>query len=124
AVRRLLRPDQEREREALLAVERTGRDAVDEMRRLLGFLREDGQGEAISPLPTLALVDELVADLRRAGLQVELCVDGALDDFPPGRALAAFRILQEALTNVLKHAPSAHARATLFRTPVELQIMV
>jgi signal transduction histidine kinase len=124
AVRRLLRPEQEREREALLAVERTGRDAVDEMRRLLGFLRQGEQGEGPSPLPTLGRVDDLVADMRRAGLQVELCVEGALEDLPPGRGLAAFRILQEAITNVLKHAPGAHVRVFLLRTSAELQIKV
>jgi signal transduction histidine kinase len=124
AVRRLLTPEQEREREALLAVERTGRDAVGEMRRLLGILRENGTEPELEAMPTVQRAGDLVADLRRAGLDVELHVEGELGDLPPGRALAAFRILQEALTNVLKHAPGAHVEAVLRRTGSELEIEV
>jgi signal transduction histidine kinase len=124
AVRRRLPPELEREREALIAVERSGRDAVAEMRRLLGFLRSDAEGAPVGVPPTLQRVDDLVAEMRRAGLDVELSVEGALDDVAPGRALAAFRILQEALTNALKHAPGAHVRATLRRTVGELEVEV
>ena len=104
AVRRVLDPGLERERETLLAVERTGRDAVTEMRRLLALLRSDDAVPAES-LPTLGRAAELVSDMRRAGLDVELELDGDLEGLPPGRALAGYRILQEALTNALKHAP-------------------
>jgi signal transduction histidine kinase len=124
AVRRLLTPEQEREREALLSVERTGRDAVGEMRRLLGILRANGAEPELEAMPTVQRAGDLVADLRRAGLDVELHVEGELDDLPPGRALAAFRILQEALTNVLKHAPGAHVEAVLRRAGPELEIEV
>jgi signal transduction histidine kinase len=124
AVRRLLMPEQEREREALLSVERTGRDAVGEMRRLLGILRANGAEPELEAMPTVQRAGDLVADLRRAGLDVELHVEGELDDLPPGRALAAFRILQEALTNVLKHAPGAHVEAVLRRAGPELEIEV
>ena len=124
AVRRLLAPEQEREREALLAVERTGRDAVEEMHRLLGFLRSNGERVIPGTPLTLQRVNDLVAEMRRAGLQVDLHVDGQLDDLPAGRALAAFRILQEALTNVLRHAPGARVSASLRRTAADLQIEV
>jgi signal transduction histidine kinase len=124
AVRRVLGPEQEREREALLSVERVGRDAVTEMRRLLGFLRPADGDRTSEPTPTLARVDELVADLRRAGLDVDLVIEGDLDDVSAGRALAAFRILQEALTNALKHAPEAHVRAVVRRRRDELVIDV
>jgi signal transduction histidine kinase len=125
AVRRVLAPEQERERRALLGVERVGRDAVTEMRRLLGFLRPaEGMDGDSAPAPTLARLDDLVGEMRRAGLDVELVVEGELDDLSAGRALAAFRILQEALTNALKHAPGAHVRAVLRRTPQELTIEV
>ena len=124
AVRRLLGPGQERERDVLLGVERTGRDAVAEMHRLLGFLREDGEDGAAPALPTVRRLDDLIADVRRAGLDVELTVEGELDDLTPGRALAAFRILQEALTNVLKHAPDARVRAAVRRTAADLSIDV
>jgi signal transduction histidine kinase len=121
----VLAPALERERDALLAVERTGREAVEEMRRLLGFLRSDGEEASLGgPPPTLKRLDDLVAEMRRAGLDVELRVEGELDDLSAGRALTAFRVLQEALTNALKHAPGAHAHATLRRTPAELQIEV
>ena len=115
----------EREREALLAVERTGRDAVTEMRRLLGFLRPDDDGAApTEPLPTLKRLDDLVVEVRRAGLDVELHIEGDLDDLSAGRALAAFRIVQEAFTNALRHAPGAHVRAALCSTRGELRIEV
>ena len=124
AVRRLLTPEQEREREALLAMERVGRDAVEEMQRLLGLLRSNGERVATGTPLTLQRVDELVAEMRRAGLDVDLHVDGQLDDLSAGRALAAFRILQEAFTNVLRHAPGARVSASLRRTAAELQIEV
>jgi signal transduction histidine kinase len=123
AVRRVLRPEQEREREALLAVERVGRDAVTEMRRLLGFLRP-AEGMDETPTPTLERVDELVEEMRRAGLDVDLRVEGDLDGITAGRALTAFRILQEALTNALKHAPGSHVVAVVRRTPEALVIDV
>jgi len=124
-VRRVLAPELEREREALLAVERTGRDAVTEMRRLLGFLRPDDDGAApTEPLPTLKRLDDLVVEVRRAGLDVELYIEGDLDDLSAGRALAAFRIVQEAFTNALRHAPGAHVRAALCSTRGELRIEV
>jgi signal transduction histidine kinase len=125
AVRRVLAPELQREREALLAVERTGRDAVTEMRRLLGFLRSDDEERSLAePPPTLKRLDDLVAEMRRAGLDVDLRVEGELGDLPAGRALAAFRILQEAFTNALRHAPGAHVRASLRRGPGELEIEV
>jgi signal transduction histidine kinase len=125
AVRRLLPAEREREREALLAVERTGRDAVTEMRRLLGFLRSEDEEEGTrEPPPTLKRVDDLVAEMRRAGLDVELHVDGELDELSAGRALAAFRVLQEALTNALRHAPDSHVTAAVRRTPEAIRIEV
>jgi signal transduction histidine kinase len=75
-------------------------------------------------MPTVQRAGDLVADMRRAGLDVALRVEGDLDDLPPGRALAAFRILQEALTNALKHAPGARVVAVLRRTASELEIEV
>jgi signal transduction histidine kinase len=125
AVRRVLAPEHEREREALLAVERVGRDAVTEMRRLLGFLRPtDGLEPGDGPAPTLARLDDLVGEMRLAGLDVDLVVEGDLDDLSLGRALAAFRIIQEALTNALKHAPGSPVTAVLRRTPEALVIEI
>src|SRR5688500_18451465 len=124
AVRRVLGPGQEEERRALMDIERLGREAVTELHGLLGFLREDGDGRVDGAPPSLDRVEDLVADMRRAGLDVELRVEEALrlEELPPGRALAAFRILQEALTNALKHASHAHVEATLRRTPAGVEI--
>jgi signal transduction histidine kinase len=123
AVRRVLRPEQERERDALLAVEQTGREAVAEMRRLIGLLRTD-EGGISGPSPSLTRVEQLAADMRQAGLAVELSVEGDLAGLPPGADLAGYRIVQEALTNVLKHAPQAHVSATVRSNGSELAIEV
>ena len=123
AVRRVLPPELEEERETLLSVERAGRDAVTEMRRLLDLLRSADDAPS-GALPTLGYVPQLIADMRRAGLGIELEVDGDLDDVPPGRALAAYRIVQEALTNALKHAPDARVRVSIRRAPQQLEVDV
>jgi signal transduction histidine kinase len=105
AVRSVLRDDQQREREALLAVERIGRQAVGEMRRLIGLLRPDQIGVG-DPTPSLRRVDNLVNDMRAAGLAVHLRVEGDVSALSPG---VDRRIPDRpgGLTNVLKHAPSA-----------------
>jgi signal transduction histidine kinase len=123
AVRSVLRGDQRRERDALLAVERTGRQAVGEMRRLIGLLRpeDDGVGE---PTPSLRRAEQLVSELRDAGLSVRLSVHGDLSKLSAGVDLAGFRILQEALTNALKHAPRANVEASVSCTADELAIEV
>jgi len=109
AVRRLLRPEQEREREALMTVEETGRKALTEMRRLLGVLKQGEAPAPLSPQPGLATLDALLAQVRDAGLPVELAVEGAPVELPPGVDLSAYRIVQEALTNALKYAGPARA---------------
>ena len=123
AVRSVLRDDQNREREALLAVERTGRQAVGEMRRLIGLLRPDDNGVADST-PSLRRVEQLVTEMRDAGLAVGLSVQGDLSVLSPGVDLAGYRIIQEALTNALKHAPDASVEARLCCTQHELDIEV
>jgi signal transduction histidine kinase len=109
AVRRLLRPEQEREREALKVVEETGRQALTEMRRLIGIMRTEGETVALAPQPGMKTLDRLVAHVREAGMPVELTVQGEPFDLPPGIDLSAYRIVQEALTNALKHAGPARA---------------
>ncbi len=96
-------------REALLAIERTGREALAEMSRLLGILRAEGDGLALAPRPSLAQVDALVKTVRDAGLPVELRVEGEQTPLTPSVDVSAYRILQEALTNVVKHAGPARA---------------
>lgn len=90
-------------RDVLLAIERTGREALVEMRRLVGVLRRDERPE-LAPQPSLDRLGELVEHVRRAGLPVELSIEGEPVALAPGADVSAFRIVQEALTNALKYA--------------------
>jgi signal transduction histidine kinase len=110
AVRSVLPPDREREREALLAVERVGREAVGEMRRLIGLLRTE-EDEPAAPTASLARLETLAAESRAAGQDLTLTVEGDVEHLPAGVDLAGYRIVQEALTNALKHAPGARVTA-------------
>jgi signal transduction histidine kinase len=94
--------DPERAREAMAAVERAGRQALDELRHLLGVLRPDADGSGLGPQPGLADLPRLVAQLGTAGLDIDV-VDGLRTPLPTRVQLSAYRIIQEALTNVLKH---------------------
>jgi len=108
-VRRLLRPDQDREREALLVVERTGREALAEMRRMVGVLRRPEEAPALAPQPSLEHLNRLVDQAREAGLPVELHIEGEAIQLPAGVDLTAYRLVQEGLTNVVKHAQATRA---------------
>jgi signal transduction histidine kinase len=99
-------------RGALAAIEATGRDALGEMRQVVGALRPPG-GEAYEPQPSLDELDRLLATVREAGLAVELVVDGARRAVPRSVDLSAYRVIQESLTNTLKHAHAASARVRL-----------
>jgi signal transduction histidine kinase len=108
AERRVLDARDSSTREVLETVERTGRSALTEMRRLLGMLRND-ENDPFTPQPGLADVPMLVSQLNEAGLPVELRVKGEPKELPVGIELSAYRIVQEALTNALKHAGEARA---------------
>ncbi len=122
-VRRRLRDDQDAERDVLLAVERSGRDAVDELRRMLGMLRAEREA-ARAPLPSLARLEELAETARTAGVPVEVHVSGEPRAVPAGVDVAGYRIVQEALTNVLRHAGDARAgvRVTYEQDAVVLEV--
>ena len=92
------------ERDALARAEDAGRRAIAELRRLLGVLRSDGGFVDVEPQPTLAQLDELVESVRQHGLEVDLRIDGEPRVLEPGLEVSAYRIIQEALTNVRKHA--------------------
>jgi signal transduction histidine kinase len=124
AVRRLLRPEQERERLALEAIETTGREALTEMRRLVGLLRDQGSTPDFAPQPSMRTVDVLVGTVREAGLPVELEVEGEPRELPPGVDLSAYRVIQEALTNALKYAGPAKAWVTVRWKEGELEVEV
>jgi signal transduction histidine kinase len=94
--------------EVLQTIEQIGRGALTEMRRLLGMLRSDAD-DALAPQPGLGDVPRLVTQVREAGLPVDLRIDGERRELPVGIELSAYRIVQEALTNALKHAGEAHA---------------
>jgi signal transduction histidine kinase len=109
AVRRLMRPDQAKERAALETVEAAGREALTEMRRMVGVLRSGDETPNLAPPPTLDQLDRLVANFRQAGLDVVLEQDGEPVPLPPGLDLTAYRLIQEALTNTLRHARATQA---------------
>jgi signal transduction histidine kinase len=108
-VRSLLRPEQEREREALEIIEQTGREALAEMRRLVGVLRRPEEGPALAPQPSLEHVEKLVSQARESGLPVKLRVEGDPVQLPAGVDLTAYRLVQEGLTNAIKHARAENA---------------
>jgi signal transduction histidine kinase len=120
----VLKGDQPEVSAALDAIESTGRETVDEMRRLLGVLRRADDGQALAPQPGLASLAALVEQVRAAGLPVELEVKGTPTALPPALDLSAYRIAQEGLTNVLKHAGPARAAVTVTyeRDAVEIEI--
>ena len=122
-VRRLLRPDQAAERAALEAVERTGRESLAELHRMLGVLRSSDDGER-GPAPGLDRLPELLDAARRAGLQAELTISGARRPLPPGVDLAAYRIAQEAITNVLRHAAAHRLECTVTYGESRLELHV
>jgi signal transduction histidine kinase len=115
----------EEARSALEAIDTTARQALTDMRRMLGILGEaDGAGESAEPMPGLDRLGDLIEQVRSAGLAVELSVQGERRRLDPGLELSAYRIIQEGLTNSLKHAGGGRARVTIrYRTDaLELSI--
>jgi signal transduction histidine kinase len=99
---------------ALAAIEATSRAALTELRRLLGVLRQDSEPRGdLAPVPGLADLDSLLAEVAKAGLAVRLRVEGTPSQLPAGVDLSAYRIVQEALTNVVKHAGPARAQVRI-----------
>jgi len=105
----------ERARQALAAISATGRQALTEMRRLLGLLRSGDTQVQLAPQPGLGQLRELVAQARAAGMSVSLTQEGTLRPLPEGAELAAYRVVQESLTNTRKHAGLAAAAAVTLR---------
>jgi signal transduction histidine kinase len=123
ALRRMLggRPA---EQEIVGGLERLGRQTVEEMRGLVGILREHVDGERPAPVPSLSRVDELISDVRAAGLKVDLDAPAEPPQLPPVLDLTAYRVLQEALTNVLRHAGEVPTAVTIGYTDRALTMEV
>jgi signal transduction histidine kinase len=124
AARHTLDPAAEEMRESLRSIETAGREALAELRRLLGILRRPDDEPALAPVPGLARVGVLVEQMREAGLPTELRVEGEPTEIAPGVDLTAYRIIQEALTNSLRHAGPAKARVSIWYRPHELDLEI
>mgnify|MGYP002381627485 CR=1 FL=1 len=121
---RILDTNPERAREAFGAILATGEQAMGEMRRLLGMLRQDGERGALAPQPSIDQLTELVEQVRSTGLDVELRVEGEPRPLPPGVDISAYRIVQEALTNVVRHAGPAVAKVSVDYRPGSVEVSV
>jgi signal transduction histidine kinase len=121
----LMGRDPEGAREAFDSITGSGRQALTELRRMLGLLRDADGDATLGPQPGLAQLDALVEEMRGVGLPVELTVQGEPRPLSAGVDLSAYRIVQEALTNTLKHARPARARVTIryHVNDVELEVL-
>ena len=124
AARRTLDPSEEQVRESLLAVEAAGRTAMAELRNVMGLLAPADEDAVLAPQPGLDQLAPLVDRVRDAGLPVRLAVTGTPRAVPAGEALAAYRVVQEALTNAVKHASGASATVTVHYGEEELRVEV
>jgi signal transduction histidine kinase len=124
AARRVAAGDREAAGAALSSVQSCGRDALMEMRRMIGVLRHGDEELAGATAPALSQLGGLVARARAAGLPVELRIDGEPRELTPGLDLVAFRVVQEALTNAIKHAGPARALVTVTFTTGALELEI
>jgi len=124
AVRHRMPPTDTEDRDALRNVEQAGRTALAEMRRLLNAMRNEDDDLELLPHPGLDDLDALVADVRATGLAVEVRRHGEAVPLPPGLDLSAYRIVQEGLTNTLKHARAEHAQVDVHYGPADLRLEV
>jgi signal transduction histidine kinase len=125
AARRVLRAEPAKAEEALASVEQVGRQSLNELRRLLGVLRrDDDRSFGRTPQPSIEALGDLLNSTRKAGLPVHFTVEGTPRPVPPGVDLSAYRIVQEALTNALKHAGPATAAVHLRYDADDLHVVV
>ncbi|MEV5986204.1 sensor histidine kinase [Streptomyces sp. NPDC052051] len=111
-------------RTALDIIDASGKEALDELRRMLRVLRASEDGAPVGPMPGLARIEEMADRVRAGGVPVALTVEGTPRPLAPGVDLCAYRVVQEALTNVLKHAPGAHADVRLRYEPHQVTVSV
>ena len=124
AARQIMPKDEDRSRALLESVEASGRQALDELRRMLGVLEEQTRDAPLSPQPDVTQISSLIEHMRQAGMAVELRIEGEPRAISGGVSVAAYRIVQEALTNVLKHANGAPSRVLLRWTDAALEVEI
>jgi signal transduction histidine kinase len=124
AAEQVLSTAPERARESLVTIQEAGREAIVELRRMLGVLRDPVADASLAPQPGVARLDTLIEQVRAAGLPVELTVEGEPRRLPTGIDRSAYRIVQEGLTNTLKHAGPAHASVRLRYADQALELEV
>ncbi|MCP9211386.1 sensor histidine kinase [Streptomyces sp. NEAU-Y11] len=111
-------------RNALATIEESSRNGLEELRRVLRVLRVDGDGGPAAPMPGISRLDEMADRVRAGGVPVDLRVHGRPRPLPPGVELCAYRCVQEALTNVLKHAPGARTQVQLHYESDQLTVSI
>jgi signal transduction histidine kinase len=124
AARQIMSQDERRSRAMLESVEASGRSALEELRHLLGVLSDQDSDAPLSPQPGVTEIPSLIEHVQQAGVDVELCVEGQPRAVSAGVAVAAYRIVQEALTNVLKHADGAPTRVDLHWADDALEVEI
>jgi signal transduction histidine kinase len=124
AARKVMGTTPELARDALLAVEAGGRTAMTELRQVIGLLTPDQDGAELAPQPGLGQLPALAARVRETGTPVTLSVTGAFESLPAGVELTAYRVVQEALTNAVKHAAGAAVTIVITGTADELRVEV
>jgi signal transduction histidine kinase len=124
AARRLMNQQPDKVADLLLHVEESSRQAINELHRLLGFMRGQEDQEEIAPQPTLSKLDLLIKQMNDAGMEVSVSEQGNASIIPPSVDLSAYRIVQEALTNTLKHAFPAKAIVTIKYSDVGLEVTI
>ncbi|MGZ4232873.1 MAG: sensor histidine kinase [Solirubrobacteraceae bacterium] len=124
AAERVLEHDPDRAREALRSIQLTARESVGELRHLLSFLRAEAEPATLAPQPGIDAIAALVEQARQSGLPVELAIEPETAHVPRGIELSAYRVVQEALTNVRKHAPGASARVVVRKCDRGIDVVV
>ena len=124
AARVVIDRDRGKAKEALSAIESSSREAVAELHRLLGFLRQAGDRDDLAPQPGLGQLSRLAASMSDSELAVEVSIEGESRSLPPTVDVSAYRIVQEALTNTLKHSAASHADVHVRYWPDELEVEI
>jgi signal transduction histidine kinase len=124
AARVVIDRDRVKAKESLTAIEVSSRQAVGELHRLLGFLRQTGDEDDLAPRPGLSQLPRLAASMSESDLAVAVSIEGEERSLPPMLGVSAYRIVQEALTNTLKHAAASRADVRLRYWPDELEVEI